>query len=479
MSNSVKSFKPKNIVITALANDAKEGNRVDLTALCPLFDYYENIDNPFIVASLTVIDGTNLIGTLPIQGGEKVEIEFECGFGENGSVKQESVKYSFRVWKVYKREFTTRAQMYNLALTSDEAFVNEYQKVVKQLSGKPSEIVEDLLKNYLKTKKDLDIEDTGNQVNYYPARRSVVSIITKMQVKSLSQKAFDNSKKKPVQTSNSKVSNENSENDAALKGTAGYLFFENRKGFVFKSMDKICDVGKNFGGSAPIAEYKVQVVSDSGNPEFYYNIDSYRFTEEIDIMRKFRLGVYSTKMVFYNISSGKYEEFTYTLEDSFENMAKLGNQDKLPSFVTGFDGQKLPPTRVMSMAIDHETWHGGEKPADPEQKGGGTDFPDDAKYTIAQGSARRYTLDLLKMEISVPGNAALTVGEKVKIYLPNMRTGTDRKKNPWDRESSGNYLISKIHHSFAMADETGAKFTTEMELIRDTYGMDEDPSKVT
>lgn len=192
-----------------------------------------------------------------------------------------------------------------------------------------------------------------------------------------------------------------------------------------------------------------------------------------------RRGVYSNKMVFYNFSTAEYEEFVYSLKDTYDDMAKLGYQDNLPIFTTTSEDKKgLPPSRVMSMVIDHENWNFKEDVANPEEGGDGGGFPDESKYLIAQGIARRNILELQKLEINIPGNYNLTVGEKIKVYLPNMAAQEERKKEQWDTESSGKYLISKLSHNFTMADETGQKFETSLTLIRDTYGMEEEPSKV-
>ena len=59
-----------------------------------------------------------------------------------------------------------------------------------------------------------------------------------------------------------------------------------------------------------------------------------------------------------------------------------------------------------------------------------------------------------------------------------MATEGIRKTDRWDRESSGNYLISKLSHNFLMANESGPIFETSLTLVRDTYGMEEEPSQV-
>ena len=59
-----------------------------------------------------------------------------------------------------------------------------------------------------------------------------------------------------------------------------------------------------------------------------------------------------------------------------------------------------------------------------------------------------------------------------------MAQQSTKEKEPWDKESSGNYLIAKLSHNYSMIEEQGPKLTTVLELIRDTYGMEEEPSSV-
>ena len=57
-------------------------------------------------------------------------------------------------------------------------------------------------------------------------------------------------------------------------------------------------------------------------------------------------------MIFFNISTGQYEEYTYQIKDSYDNMAHLGYQDsvaKIPSNEKG-DLSEVP-SRVMSILL--------------------------------------------------------------------------------------------------------------------------------
>lgn len=476
--SSLKDFKPVKILITSVID---AGKTYDITSLCSAFRYFEDIDMPFVMAELSVIDsGLNLIKTLPIQGGEQITVTMECSSSTNGTNPSvQEITYDLHVWKVQNRNFTAKIQAYTLLLLPIEAFANEYSRVVRKLTGHPDEIVEKLLKEELETEKKIMVERTKNKVCFFPARKSVVSLIQSLQIRSISEKASQRKiDAKPATTKSSKNS-ENSENDAQVSGTAGYFFFQNKNGFTFKSVDLICAVGNqgSFQGSDVIGTYYAKPGMDPDNPENYFIISNYKFSDEIDILDKLRRGSYSTKLVFYNASTGDYEEIVYSLNDTFKDMVKLGKQSKLPDFQVK---QSEKPTRVMSMVIDHETWHYDENVANPEDEKtpGNTEFVDNSKYLIAQGMARRSSLELQKLEISVPGNSELVVGEKIKIYLPNMANESTRIRDPWDKESSGNYLISKLSHNYMMAVETGPKFTTSLELIRDTYGMEEEASGV-
>lgn len=471
--NSVKSFKPVKITITSMS-----GKVEDITAISYMFTYFENISKPFVEAELSVVDaGKNLIKSLPIQGGEEVIVEMNCASSQDGKApSQNNVTYNFHVAKVINRKFTPRAQEYTLHLLPIEAFANEYSRVNRLLKGHPDEIVEKLLKEELETEREIFVERTKNKLSFFPARKSVVSLINSLQLKSISEKASPRSLKS-IPSNQPQQKTENSENDDKISGTAGYFFFQNRTGFVFKSIDLICAVKTQgpYEGSDVLGEYYVRPAGDTGEDRNYFNIERYNFESEIDILDKLRRGVYSTKIVLYNFSTGDYEEIVYSLNDTFKDMVKLGKQSKLPKFQLD---QSAAPTRVISMVIDHETWNKEDTIANPEDPSGtgGTEYSDYTKYLIAQSIARRSTLEFQKLSIEVPGNSLLTVGEKVKLFLPNMATGEIRKKEPWDKESSGNYLISKVSHNFSMAHKSGPMFTTAMELIRDTYGMEENPS---
>ena len=229
-TNSAKTFKPSKVTLTSVS-----GEEFIITDLIGIFSYFEDIFTPFVSANMSVIDsGMNLIGTLPIQGGEKVNVTFI-------NIQQEEVTYELLVWKVFNRQFDRKVQVYNLALLSPEAIANETARATDKLKGKTEAIVQYLLQNELKTKKQLFAESSKFSENMFPNGRKCHAIIQKLMVRCVPKTSKFESGGSPAATTQG--SQNLGENAQKSKGTAGYLFFENKDGFFFQSIDKLCSDG--------------------------------------------------------------------------------------------------------------------------------------------------------------------------------------------------------------------------------------------
>lgn len=462
MSNkNTKSIEVKEAVLEDV-----NGTGYDITNAITAFFYYESIFQPFVYAVANMLDsGTNLIGTLPIQGGEKVSLKIN-------DVEGTSHQYELYVWKIYNRNFSKSSQVYNLALISKEAIYNEGVRITEILKGTPDSIIEKLLKDYLKSDKELNKETCKYQVNFFPNGKKAFSIMNAISQKSVPQSS-SSTKGDAGKTSDGGKSGLSGDTQKS-SGTAGFLFFENKDGYNFRSIDYYYSTGgDSFGGEAEVATYEVKP-AEKTSP---YIIEEYKFVNEIDLFDQMRNGAYSSHMVFYNFSTGSYEEYRYNLQENFESMAHLGSQSKLGSIQEKLSAN---PSRVMSVILDHETWYNGTDPGSNEQKdstgGSGSPFPDYQKHFLAQSITRRYLMENQKLEIQVPGNMNLKVGDKIKVLLPNMSGQESRKTEPYDRENSGTYLISALSHNNTFLNSNNC--TTKLELIRDTFGMKDYSSNV-
>ena len=81
------------------------------------------------------------------------------------------------------------------------------------------------------------------------------------------------------------------------------------------------------------------------------------YKDEVDTMTALREGKYASTMIFFNHTTGQYEEFGYKITDTYNSMAHLGNQSKVSDLSAGQQDMVKTPTRIMSMVLDHEAWY--------------------------------------------------------------------------------------------------------------------------
>ena len=184
-------------------------------------------------------------------------------------------------------------------------------------------------------------------------------------------------------------------------------------------------------------------------------------------------------MIFFNISTGQYEEYTYKIKDSYDNMAHLGYQDSvamIPSNEKGDLSEALE--RVMSILLDHESWYNEPGIANPEDSNA-TDpnkFADWQKYYATQGIARAELLYNQELTLDIPGNPEICAGDKIDIRIQSKLADELRKKEPFDLESSGVYLVKEAKHMYDFVSNDSGILKTTLGLCRDSYGVEEVPS---
>ncbi len=437
--------------------------------------YHEDIFWPCYGATMILSDSAiNLIAEMPIQGFEKVVMEFEDVVGER-------YFYEFRIWQISNRVNNDRKQQYTIGLISVEGLTNEGVHVNHKIEGNTSNQVRELLKKHLKVPdKLIDTEPSATSIKYLPTKESPFSLIRRMLPKTVSEKTGQNAIAKARAKAELKNTQDKKESDVLTKeaekasGTAGYLFFQTRKSFVFKSIDHLVDSGEKFGGKKPVSDVFYFQQAKIGNPSMY-RIQEIVFGSEINMIKQLREGSYSSLVSFFNINTGEYEERVYSLADMWKDMAHMGSLDKLPK---GQDFLSEYPTRVMSSIVNHENWYMESKVASNEPKHGGNgdnQFPDWQKNFLQQGISRASTLFHQQLTISLTGHLELCAGDKIEIRIPNNKAETI-KDEAWDTENSGTYLIKNLNHQFLM----GANPTvyTVLELVRDCPGIKDRESKV-
>jgi len=425
MSVSVQGLKFNAIELFSL--DKKK--KVDITGNTLSIDYYEDILSPCITMTISVMGTGNLYNGLPIRGGEKVVLDITTATGDfvlDGDYGMYVYKVSGYVSDGVKEGFT-------LHLTSREGLSNETSRVQKKYQKQSIDIhIKSILKDVLQTKKfdDKNIEKTSNSYSFIGNQKKPFHILTWLGPKGI------------PSTGNSGT------NGQIAKGVAGFLFYETKDGFNFKSIDKMVSATLQSDKGIPIYTYNNVIQHNKMQSNF--TIINYNIEKNVDLMKSLRVGMYANKTYFYDLYTNKLDVYGYYLKDEIKT--KLGKEDKI-SVPPGFEKS---PSRILFRMADSGTLDPNAISADS-----GRDNVDMGK------SFGRYNLLFTQaLNMIVPCNVNLRAGNVIEAQFPKVDASVQGSVAAVDEQQSGKYLIKELRHHFE-----GNNMITSLKLVRDSYGL--------
>ena len=449
-------------------NDGRDPIVVSLS-LIQFFVYSENITSPFVAGRMEIVDAGGLLNAVPIQGTEKIEIVVKT------TINPGLITYSMRIFTVQGRYAQNNIQTYTIGMVTEEALGNEVVRLSAPIEGTGDQIAAKLLTEQLNSQKDFFSEPTLFKTKLLPIRRRPFDIISSIATKSISTKSSFNT----PETDTEEFPWETTE---SVKGSAGFYFWENKRGYNFFSLDALCDVeGKQFAApslqSQSWGPYVEQLANDD-IADTQFSIQFSHFGSDLNLLESLRKGKYSTRVATFNFSTGEYDEVEYNISSAYENIAHLGGITSQPQLSTGEKDLTKQYSRIIVSIIDHETWYNEGGPASPEEQDGGTDpseFADWVKYYAAQSNARYELLKQQQCTIVIPGNSEICAGDKVTIKLKSKLPNEESRTEPYDQESSGVYLVYEVAHNYSLKPPSSGNghFTSTLVLCRDSSGVND------
>jgi hypothetical protein len=427
MSNALTTLKYNAVIIESLETK----NKIDLTNSIAFIDYFEDILSPCVTMTIQVAATYTIFNSLPIRGGEKVAVDVETLSGNfllDGD-------YAMYVYKVSGIVSDGTKEYFTLHLCSREALTNETARVQKKYDKKPiNDHVTAILKDVLKTKKfkSSNIEKTSNSYSFIGTLKKPFHILTWLGPKGV-----------PATASSGN-------NGTTAKGVAGFLFYENKDGFHFRSIDTLVSATKSQSGSTskesiPKYNYNPGII-ESGNLNNNFQILNYNFEKNIDLMKSLRVGMYANITYFYDLYQNKISGITYSLNSELKS--KLGGSK--PPYPKDFGNR---PSRILFRSADVGILDKTGKIEDS-----GRDNTDMAK------SFSRYNLLFTQsLNMAVPMNINLKAGNIIYAQFQKIDASQSAEV---DSEQSGNYLIKEVRHHFE-----GGQMVSSLKLVRDSYGL--------
>lgn len=394
------------------------GKVYDISKYVASISVYEDIFSPFISGNILINDAQDLVNLLPLIGEEVLRFNITT---PSFTDKKYSIGGNFSIYKLSEREeVSDKAIMYTLNFVSLESIVDLNKKISATLDGSCSDIAAKLLKTNvgLETKKPTNIESTPNGTKFISNFWS------------------------PTKCLNYAASN-----SANANGSPSYLFFENRYGFNFVSLESLFTnpvyqnfIGDNYANS-----------EENKNPdEMYKRIIDISMPVAFDYIENISSGMYSSKLYTYDLITKKVASRNFNVLESFPTEKHLNANPTASKSVLA----------KSSAAIAHEYKMYGN-------------FNNYGDVTNTATQQKRISLlkqlSTSKVNIIVPGRTDYTVGQKVylKLFKKSQAEEGDVYSSEEDKMFTGNYLISSIHHSI-----TRQRHECYVELVRDSIQMD-------
>lgn len=402
-----------------------DGFYQDIAAQVINIQYYEDLFSPFISGSLIVKDSLDLVNLFPFVGEEFVELEISTPTLDKGAIKGR-----YYIYKLSDRELIgDNVVVYQLHFISVEAVIDLNKKVSKVFTGNVANTVKAIVADKtdgLQSDKTVYAEETTRDAKFISNFWSPVKCISHL-----------------------------TELGVNRNSSPSYVFFENRDGFYFVSLDSLyaSAVYQDF-------TYDKYTRDDLGNgktvrnvQEDFKRISSVSIPVGFDYMDRIKSGTFASKSLSYDLTNKKYNVRNYTM---FE---KFNKQNHLNKYAIASDRAIF---RSNSLLVNY-----------PRALNTFSGFGDTTNYkTFQERVSLLKQAESNKIEIVVPGRTDYTVGQKVSVTLNKVEPFSKNDTDVTDKMFSGFYLVSAINHYI-----TRESHECNMELIKDSLQMNLDGKK--
>lgn len=272
------------VIVDHVTIYTSKGQGQNVTSQVLGIELYEDVFSPFISGKILFNDAQDLTNFFPLVGEEVVQIVFRT------PALSDKFAYSgeYYIYKIDNRyRLSEREVVFAVHFISKEAIVDLNKKTSRTYSGPVSDIVTKILKESdgLETGKPITVEDTPNTTKFISNFWSPIRSLNYLAESAVNQ-----------------------------NGSPSYVFFENKNGFNFFSLESLYHlnpvyqtfVWDNYSSDISIGGSDRNILKD------YQRVIDLRTPEMFDYMDRVSSGFYGSQMVHYDITTKKVTHTGYT-----------------------------------------------------------------------------------------------------------------------------------------------------------------------
>ena len=426
---------------------ASSGNIIPLNGLTVSISLFENIFSPTMSGTITLLDANSIVSNLPIIGQEFLSFKIKtASITEGGTSVIDFTKNPFSVYKIDQRIEGTNSELITLHFASPEMLRNLRTRVSKSYTNTIDNIAIDVIQNsrYINSKKDLFIEETVGVRKIISPNSNPFTFIQKLSSEAISKN----------------------------NGSPFFLFYENKEGFNFRSLDSL---------------YAQPITAEYNTGEFYHQESSGTVVKNVleeysrpishemiavnDTVKNVRGGLLASDLITYDIYSKKYERKNFRYFNNFNDYGRLGNSpiyntnfiDEFDNTVDNFTNANIhlhPTSKNNGSDAQHYV-------LDPTAKNIKSLYsPNGIENTLLPRQSKFVELNKgVSLNVKVHGSTNISVGQIIQFNKQTV--GNANESGDFDPYYTGRYIISNLRHIFDLAPKK--EHSIVMSLVKDGY----------
>ena len=426
---------------------ASSGNIIPLNGLTVSISLFENIFSPTMSGTITLLDANSIVSNLPIIGQEFLSFKIKtASITEEGTSIIDFTKNPFSVYKIDQRIEGTNSELITLHFASPEMLRNLRTRVSKSYTNTIDNIAIDVIQNsrYINSKKDLFIEETVGVRKIISPNSNPFTFIQKLSSEAISKN----------------------------NGSPFFLFYENKEGFNFRSLDSL---------------YAQPITAEYNTGEFYHQESSGTVVKNVleeysrpishemvavnDTVKNVRGGLLASDLITYDIYSKKYERKNFRYFNNFNDYGRLGNSpiyntnfiDEFDNTVDNFTNANIhlhPTSKNNGSDAQHYV-------LDPTAKNIKSLYsPNGIENTLLPRQSKFVELNKgVSLNVKVHGSTNISVGQIIQFNKQTV--GNANESGDFDPYYTGRYIISNLRHIFDLAPKK--EHSIVMSLVKDGY----------
>lgn len=438
--------RPGDLVIEDVILSTPSGMSVSIWNLIMSVQIYEDIYSNFLSGTITFSDSLALNNHLPIQGNELLKIVFYTP-GQKDQ-PHNKVELNMRVFKNRKISGTDKSVMVILSFISEEFFINNMVKFSQAYTNMSySDMAEKIFNQYILE----PVKEIRNKFSGLPRLPEGIA----------NYNTFFNS----IPTEGSKKSvvfpfwspfyainwlaNRSFTTIASGKRAADYLFFQQLSGqYMFAPISY-------FKSLPATAKYR-QVPADKAKEDLMFdNAKEITISTMNDKLIDITSGVFSSVLTTLDINKKKIGADLYKYREKFMTTQHTDTYPLVPSAIDMYSDNNLSYMKIL--------------PKNSNKFDNVEDVEEYEKFSLIRQSSMNQ-MNTLMIEMKVHGDSRRRVGDMVYVDITSPEDIDSRygpkgdRGDGSDRYLSGNYMITKINHTFTHND-----YELVMQLSKDSY----------